>query len=65
MDGSESKAFSVFKNLPVSGIGSIVEISYKEEEFTKDGKTYKSRKLVLIKPKLIKNNTDGEIKPDD
>ena len=65
MDGSESKAFSVFKTLPVSWIDSIVEISFKEEEYVREWKTYKSRKIVLINPKLIKKESEGAIKLND
>ncbi len=57
-DGNDTKAFASFKQLPVSGIGSNVEMIYKEESFQskEDGKTYKSRKLVGLTPLSVNQN---------
>jgi hypothetical protein len=57
-DGNDTKAFASFKQLPVSGIGSNVELIYKEESFQskEDGNTYKSRKLVGLTPMSINQN---------
>ncbi len=51
-DGSDTKVFASFKQLPVSGIGSNVELIFKEESFQskEDGNTYKSRKLIALTP---------------
>lgn len=48
-DGTDSKAFQAFKTFPMSWINSFVEVLYKEEEFSKDGKTYLSRKIAWLK----------------
>lgn len=47
-DWTDTKAFSALKKLPMSGIGTTVEILYKEEDYVspRDNKTYKSRKAI-------------------
>jgi hypothetical protein len=47
-DWSETKAFATLKSLPMSWIGMTVEFVYKEEEFEKEWKTFKSKKLLWI-----------------
>lgn len=46
MDKSETLAYQALKKLPMSWIGSTMEVIYKEEVFTKDGKDFTSRKAV-------------------
>lgn len=68
-DGNKTMAYASLEKLPMSGINSFVEISYKEETFEKDGTQYTSRKALGIqatkqpegvqeKPQEVNNEID-------
>lgn len=59
LDKSETLAYQALKKMPMSGIGSTVEVIYKEEAFTKDGKDYTSRKAVGF------NEVKGAVAPKE
>lgn len=48
-DGTDSKAFAGLKELPMSWIGTTVDLLYKEEPYEREGKTYTSRKVIGLK----------------
>src|ERR1051325_4491794 len=48
-DGSESKAYENLKNLENEGLGKVVEISYKEDSGTYEGKPVTYRTIVMIR----------------
>ena len=50
-DGSESKAYAEYKELPSGGIGKDVDISYKEAELTNDHGTFTVRNIAMMKAK--------------
>lgn len=52
-DGTESKAYDALKKLPMSGLGKVVKITYKEEPFEKDGQQYVGRTAVGLEESTV------------
>ena len=65
VDGTDTKAYANFKDLPMSGIGCDVEVMYKEEPYEKDGQTYTSRKLLGIKRAVVQAPSVDDVKIAD
>lgn len=53
-DGTESKAYQGYKQLPWGGIGIMCQVVYKESEFTNEHGTFTSRGVVMLKPVEVK-----------
>lgn len=65
VDWTDTKAYSSFKNLPMSWIGCDVDIMYKEEPYEKDGETYTSRKLLGVKRATVQAPSIDDVKIAD
>lgn len=50
-DGTESKAYLIYKNLTAGGIGQDVELAYKENELTNEHGTFTVRNIAMMSVK--------------